>query len=218
MSEQQVRGSHRVRHYRAGVRHGRSDRRAGPWLAVGLVVVALMAAGVVGVRWWQDHSNPAAIVGQRATEFPAIDRSTLDQTQAKVVAVSAQEFGSPGSGTKYAEGVNEAWCADFVSWVMRESGAPLANPNSGSWRIPGVYTLQEYYASTGRFVPVGGYQPRTGDVLMYDSTSPFGQHTNIVLKSGPGVVTTIGGNEFGEVSIHTFALAEVPGIVGFGRL
>ncbi|WP_433658912.1 CHAP domain-containing protein [Nocardia sp. CA-128927] len=218
MSEQQVRASHRVRHRSDGAQHGRSGRRAGPWLVVGLVVIALAAAGVVGVRWWQDHSNPAAIVGQRSTEFPAIDRSSLDQTQAKVVAVAAQEFRSPGAGGKYAEGVSEPWCADFVSWVMRESGAPLANPNSGAWRIPGVYTLQEYYASKGRFVPVGGYQPRTGDVLMYDSSSPFGQHTNIVLTSGAGVVTTIGGNEFGEVSIYTFALDQVPGIVGFGRL
>ncbi|MFI6170053.1 CHAP domain-containing protein [Nocardia sp. NPDC051052] len=218
MSEQQVRASHRVRHRAERPRHGRAGRPAGRWLAVGLVVVALTVAGVLGVRWWQDHSNPAAIIGQRGTEFPAVDRSTLDPAQAKVVAVTAREFNSPGAGTKYAEGASEPWCADFVSWVMRESGVPLANPNSGSWRIPGVYTLQEYYASTGRFAPLGSYQPRTGDVLMYDSTSPFGQHTNIVLKSGAGVVTTIGGNEFGEVSIHTFALAEAPGIVGFGTL
>ncbi|WP_040738606.1 CHAP domain-containing protein [Nocardia tenerifensis] len=185
---------------------------------IGLLVLALTAAAVVGVRWWQEHSTPAAIVGQRATEFPAIDESTLDPTQAKVVAVTAREFRGQGAGTKYAEGVREPWCADFVSWVMRESGAPLANPNSGSWRIPGVFTLQEYYASTSRFVPVGDYRPRTGDVLMYDATSPFGQHTNIVLKSEAGVVTTIGGNEFGEISVHTFAPAEVPGVVGFGRL
>ncbi|MFI7002861.1 CHAP domain-containing protein [Nocardia sp. NPDC050175] len=218
MSEPQVRTSHQARHRTDGARHGRSGRRVGPWLAVGLVVLALAAAGVVGVRWWQDHSSPAAIVGQRSTDFPAVDSSTLDPTQAKVVAVTAREFRNPGSGAKYAEGASEPWCADFVSWVLRESGAPLANPNSGSWRIPGVYTLQEYYAGAGRFAPVGSYQPRTGDVLMYDNTSPFGQHTNIVLKSGAGVVTTIGGNEFGEVSIHTFALAEVPGIVGFGRL
>ncbi|WP_405161043.1 DUF2272 domain-containing protein [Nocardia sp. NBC_01499] len=218
MSEQQVRGSHRLRPRSEGARHGRSGRRPGLWLVVGLVVIALAAAGVVGVRWWQDHANPAAIVGQRSTTFPAIDTSTLDQTQAKVVAVTAREFRSPGSGGKYAEGASEPWCADFVSWVMRESGVPLANPNSGSWRIPGVYTLQEYYASTGRFAPIGSYQPRTGDVLMYGDTSPFGQHTNIVLTSGAGVVTTIGGNEFGQVSVHTFALAEVPGIVGFGRL
>ncbi|KAA8888129.1 CHAP domain-containing protein [Nocardia colli] len=218
MTEQQVRGSHRVRSRNAGPRHGQTGRRVGPWLVIGLVVIALAGAGVVGVRWWQDHSNPAAIVGERSTAFPAIDKSALDPTQAKIVAVTAQEFRSPGSGGKYAEGVSEPWCADFVSWVMREAGVPLANPNSGSWRIPGVYTLQEYYASAGRFAPIGGYQPRTGDVLMYDSTSPFGQHTNIVLKSGAGTVTTIGGNEFGEVSIHTFALAQVPGIVGFGRL
>ncbi|MFF3222636.1 CHAP domain-containing protein [Nocardia suismassiliense] len=217
MVEREVSTSHRVRSRSVGARHGRPDRRTGPWLAVALVVIALVVAGALGVRWWQDHSSPAAIVGQRGTEFPAIDRSTLGQTQARIVAVAEREFRDPGAGTKYAEGVTEPWCADFVSWVMREADAPLANPNSGSWRIPGVYTLQEYYASTGRFAPIG-YQPRTGDVLLYDSTSPFGQHTNIVLKYDAGTVTTIGGNEFGQISIHTFPLAETGGIVGFGRL
>jgi hypothetical protein len=34
---------------------------------------------------------------------------------------------------------------------MRQAGTSLNKPNSGSWRIPGVYTLQEYYQSVGRF-------------------------------------------------------------------
>ncbi|WP_378733769.1 CHAP domain-containing protein [Nocardia brasiliensis] len=218
MSEHQARTSHRVRYRSAGARHGQANRGAGRWLAVVLLVIALVVAGVVGARWWQEHSGAPAITGQRVTEFPAIDRSTLDPTQARILAVAEREFRAPGAGTKYAEGVVEPWCADFVSWVMREAGAPLANPNSGSWRIPGVYTLQEYYASTGRFVPYGGYQPRMGDVLLYTDASPFGQHTNIVLTAEAGVVTTIGGNEFDEVGMHTFAPADVPGIVGYGRL
>ncbi|MFI9509181.1 CHAP domain-containing protein [Nocardia sp. NPDC052566] len=200
-------------------RRNERPRRRWRWIAAVLVVAALAAGGFAGVRWWQDSRHPPAIAGERKTEFPAIDRSGLDQAQARIVAVAKQEFERPGAGTKYSEGIDEQWCADFVSWVLREAGVPLANPNSGSWRIPGVYTLTEYYQSKDRFSPRdSGYRPRTGDVLLYDQASPFHQHTNIVLTSANGVVTTIGGNEFGAVAIHRWALADVPGIVGFGRL
>ncbi|MGY5310857.1 CHAP domain-containing protein [Nocardia gipuzkoensis] len=193
--------------------------RPGRWIAFAVVVLCVAAAGIAGGLWWQDRADHRAVVGERLTEFPALDRSALDAAQAGIVAVAEREFADPGAGTKYAEGVEEAWCADFVSWVLREAGAPLANPNSGSWRIPGVYTLQEYYESVGRFVPAGSaYRPRTGDVLLYRESSPFGQHTNIVLRADAGQVTTIGGNEYGEVRIHRFALDDVPGVVGFGRL
>lgn len=194
-------------------------RYFGRWLGLVLVVAALVTGAVAGVRWWQENSTGPAIIGERLREFPAIDRPGLDARQAGIVAVLEREFASPGVGTKYAEGVVEPWCADFVSWVMREAGVPLANPNSGSWRIPGVYTLQEYYQSVGRFTPIGaGYQPRTGDVLLYNEPSPFHQHTNIVLAAADGVVTTMGGNEFGGIRIHRWALADDPGVVGFGRL
>jgi hypothetical protein len=189
------------------------------WPVLGVVVVTLIAAGVIGIRWWQDHSTNPAIIGERLTTFPAIDRSALDPAQGRILTVLEREFDAQGDGRKYAEGVDEQWCADFVSWVMRESGVPLANPNSGSWRIPGVYTLQEYYQSADRFVPIGSiYRPHTGDVLLYSEKSPFSQHTNIVLAADEATVTTIGGNEFGEISIHRFTLVEAPGAVGFGRL
>ncbi|MFX0575773.1 CHAP domain-containing protein [Nocardia nepalensis] len=189
------------------------------WWPVLGVVVTLVAAGVIGIRWWQDHSSSPAIIGERLTTFPAIDRSALDPTQVRILTVLEREFDAQDDGRKYAEGVDEPWCADFVSWVMREAGVPLANPNSGSWRIPGVYTLQEYYQGADRFVPIGSLYPlHSGDVLFYSEKSPFSQHTNIVLAADGAMVTTIGGNEFGEVAIHRFPLVEAPGVLGFGRL
>ncbi|BDT88924.1 hypothetical protein FMUAM8_46880 [Nocardia cyriacigeorgica] len=201
------------------MRAGRRGAGPGGWLIAGLLIIAVIVAGALGVRWWQERGAYPAVAGESLRQFPDIDTAALSSEQAAIVAVLEREFADPGEGTKYAEGVTEPWCADFVSWVMREAGLPLSNPNSGSWRIPGVYTLQEYYESTGRFVPIdAGYQPRTGDVLLYSDTSPFTQHTNIVLSAGNGTVTTIGGNEFDTVRIHRFTLAEVPGIVGFGRI
>ncbi|WP_280241604.1 CHAP domain-containing protein [Nocardia abscessus] len=196
-----------------------SGAQSGRWIALVLVALGVAAVAVAGVYSWQHRWGDPAVGEDRLTEFPALDRSALDPTQARIVAVAEREFNDPGAGTKYAEGVDEAWCADFVSWVFREAGVPLSNPNSGSWRIPGVYTLQEYYESNGRFSTIGsGYHPRTGDVLLYGESSPYGQHTNIVLWANAGEVTTIGGNEFDEVRIHRLALADLPGVVGSGRL
>ncbi|MGW0245244.1 CHAP domain-containing protein [Nocardia goodfellowii] len=195
-----------------------NKQRVGVALGSAIVVAALVAAAVLGLRLWQQHSADSAVVGENLTEFPAIDTSALSADQARLITVLRQEFEDPGPGTKYAEGPVEPWCADFVSWTMREAGLPLANPNSGSWRIPGVYTLQEYYQSTGRFTGLAGYQPRVGDVLLYSDASPFTQHTNIVLAYDDGVVTTIGGNEFDDVRISRFVIGDVPGVVGLGKL
>ncbi|MGV9820921.1 CHAP domain-containing protein [Nocardia xishanensis] len=193
----------------------RTRARLGLLLALGLVVVAAVTAGAL---WLRTSSGHPAVIGQSPTAFPHIDRSALEPAQARLVEVLEREFAAPGGGPKYAEGLVEPWCADFVSWTMREAGRPLSNPNSGSWRIPGVYTLQEYYEGSDRFAPAGsGYRPRTGDVLLYGPESQFSQHTNIVLEAANGEVTTIGGNEFGEVRIHRFRMADVKDVVGYGR-
>ncbi|MFD3506174.1 CHAP domain-containing protein [Nocardia sp. NPDC058666] len=172
-------------------------------------VLAATAVVVVGLVWWQhDWGEP----------FPALDSERLDEQQIVLVDVLRREYEQPGDGPKYAEGVQEAWCADFVSWTMREAGRPLANPNSGSWRIPGVYTLEDYYRKQGRFTSAQvGYRPRTGDVVLYGPDSPLGQHTNIVLRADGDTITTIGGNEMGTVRVRTITPAETADLVGYGR-
>jgi hypothetical protein len=73
--------------------------------------------------------------------------------------------------------------------------------------------------SAGRFQPASsGYTPKAGDVILYNASSPFGQHTNIVVSYDGDSVTTVGGNENGKIRAHTFALTRDPGVVGFGVL
>ncbi|MFC8046677.1 CHAP domain-containing protein [Nocardia sp. NPDC057353] len=185
----------------------------------GLLTLGLAVAVVLGARWCAGDAGDTAIAGERLTTFPVLDRAALDPTQAAIATAAEREFAAPGPGTKYADGIAEPWCADFVSWVMRAAGVPYANPNSGSWRIPGVYTLKEYYEAEGRFAPIAeAPPPKAGDVLLYHKKSAFGEHVNLVLAARDGVVTTIGGNEFGEIRIHRFALAEVRNVLGVGLL
>ncbi|MET8798294.1 CHAP domain-containing protein [Nocardia sp. NPDC004568] len=194
----------------------RARRKPVRGTAVLLLAVALLLGGCSFLS-----GSSEGLVGERLTSFPAIDRAALTPAQARVVDAAAAEFADPRDGAGYSEGDTEPWCADFVSWVMRAAGLPLANPNSGSWRIPGVYTLQEYYESSGRFAAADtGYRTVTGDVILYSPESRFGQHTNIVLAADHGTLTTIGGNEGDAVGIERWDPAGVPDIhiVGYGRL
>nr|WP_051152681.1 CHAP domain-containing protein [Nocardia niigatensis] len=210
----------------------RPQRRRRRWLVmstVALVVIsALSAGGVLGVRWWQHQHRheepygPRELDGRLLHDFPEIDSAGLTPEQTRVVEVLRQQFDEQSGRDKYSEGIDEPWCADFVSWVMRASGQPLSNPNSGSWRIPGVYTLEEYYRGQHRFEQANnGYLPRAGDVVMYSDSSVFHQHTNIVISADSDTITTVGGNEAGEsggVAIHEFRPSGTSGLVGFGRL
>ncbi|MGB3698263.1 MAG: CHAP domain-containing protein [Gordonia sp. (in: high G+C Gram-positive bacteria)] len=190
-------------------------------LLIAFAVVAVVLAGATGVAiragavgfvttWWNNRDRA----------YPDLDTAALSPVQRRLVDVTRAEFDAQPPGTKYAEGVEEEWCADFVSWVMKESGAAFENPHSGHWRIPGVYTLTEYFQAQGRFRPAdSGYQPKLGDVMLYSTKSFFRQHTNIVLDYADGQVTTVGGNEWGgHVKVNRFRIGGYVGLVGYGVL
>ncbi|MGB2718276.1 MAG: CHAP domain-containing protein, partial [Rhodococcus sp. (in: high G+C Gram-positive bacteria)] len=152
----------------------RTRRRWPVWLAACTAVVVLAVAGVLWLA-------PSRYLPWDTEAFPEVNAGELTTDQARVVELLRTEHELQRPGTFYAEGIDEAWCADFVSWIMKEAGLPLSNPNSGSWRIPGVYTLQEYYQEQGRYEAVGDYTPSVGDVVLYDNTSWAGQHTNVIV-------------------------------------
>jgi hypothetical protein len=149
--------------------------------------------------------------------FPDIDESQLSEEKNNMIRILRAECIANPKGTKYSEEISEPWCANFVSWVFNQMGRPLKNPNSGSWRIPGTYTLREYYKSTDHLMMAGSnYSPKVGDVMLYDNPSPFGQHTNIVIKNKDGIVTTIGGNEPGGIRILEHVQKDKAGFIGYG--
>lgn len=80
-----------------------------------------------------------------------------------------------------------------------------------------MYTLQEYYEAAGRFDAVGAQPPRVGDVVLYDRSSGFGQHTNIVVAVDGESAVTVGGNEMGRIRVHSLDWRSDGGVVGFGR-
>lgn len=187
-------------------------RRLAVWIAA---VVAVLAVAAGAVLLWV----PARYLPWDTASFPDVDRTALSPMQVKVVDLLEAEHADQRPGTFYSDGAEEPWCANFVSWIMREAGEPFSNPNSGSWRIPGVYTLQEYYESQGRFEAVGnGYTPKVGDVVLYDNEFRLGQHTNFVVAVDGDSATTVGGNELGKIRVHDLDWQSDGAVVGFGRL
>ncbi|MEO5948960.1 MAG: CHAP domain-containing protein [Candidatus Saccharimonas sp.] len=150
--------------------------------------------------------------------FPAINQDGLSTAQKKVVDLLKKEYASQPDGEKYSGG-SEAWCADFVSWVLYRANVPLINPNTDSWRIPGTKTMKTFYETNQRFKSSKeDYTPQVGDVAFYDNPSPYGQHVNFVLKYENGLLTTIGGNEPGGIRISTHDIKSDPGFLGYGLL
>ena len=188
-----------------GPKRGRSGTAA-------FLLVLVLAVGAVGYIGWQQ-------VRPTRGEFPTV-AADLSPRQAKILAVARAEWENPGAATKYSQGIEEEWCADFVSWVLRSAGYPMSNPNSGSWRIPGVLTLHAYLKKEGRFRPVNdGYTPRPGDIVIYNG-GDFGQHTNLVIDTADGRIRTVGGNQFASVGNQSVTVKDTKlndtGVVGYG--
>ena len=180
-----------------------------------LVVLMMLVGALLSETWIGDLVKQRLPWVERS--FPDVTADHLSPLQESVIGVLRAEYDANPAGTKYSEGHREPWCADFVSWVLRKAGSPLSNPNSGSWRIPGVYTLTEYFQSHNRFHSAqSGYVPKPGDVVIYSPKWRFGQHTNFAVAINGGTLTTVGGNE-GGVNRGTVEMDD-PAIVGFGAL
>jgi hypothetical protein len=124
---------------------------------------------------------------------------------------------------KYTDGIREAWCADFVSWVYKTAGKPFTDGSSGGWRQASVVNLQAWFQKNQTYFAVGSQPPQPGDVAFYiGSQTPDGgsaQHVNIVISVQGDTMVTIGGNESNKVvqSTRKIALGQ-NSLVGFGRL
>jgi hypothetical protein len=203
---------------------GMSIRKKHIILPAIITLTGLVGGCFIWYGWMTPNSSKEAsgvVLDWRYTEkiYPDIDTSKLSDTQKKIVSLTKQEYLAQSSGVKFSEGANEAWCADFVSWIMKEASMPLENPNSGSWRIPGTFTLQDYYVTAGRFMAVNsGYEPKLGDVAIYRGSPVFGDHANIILSNQNGVLTTVGGNEGNRIRVYVNTQKNYEGLLGYGTM
>jgi hypothetical protein len=117
--------------------------------------------------------------------------------------------------SRFTDGHAEAWCSDFVSYVLRQGGRPYSGGASGGWRIAGVTAAMSWFRERGRFVLASRAMPLPGDVIFIDR--PISWHTGIVVRVGSGVVETVEGNASQAVSRRRYSFRTDPYVVGFGR-
>jgi hypothetical protein len=141
---------------------------------------------------------------------------------AQMVAIAAAELGQteqpPGSNdsTRIAEyrtatagsGIGP-WCNYFVSWVAKQSGAPLGEQGQGFGAVAATW---DWAQRTGHALPAGT-TPQPGDLIVWD-----GRHIGMVEAVLPdGRVQTIEGNSSNMVTRRVHS-ADGDGATGYVRV
>jgi len=113
----------------------------------------------------------------------------------------------------FTDGNAEAWCADFVSYVLRLAGRPFTGGLSGGWRIAAAAGVRDWFAARHRYVPRPLASPQPGDVVYFRHS-----HVGIVVAVHGAVLTTIEGNASDAVRERVYGgWRSIGDIDGFGR-
>ncbi len=113
----------------------------------------------------------------------------------------------------FSDGNAEPWCADFVSWVLKETGRPFTGGASGGWRLAWTPDIRSWFVARDRYRTRAVAQPEPGDVIW------FGRgHVGFVRRVQGDRLETIEGNAGDAVRLRVYELWRAnPSIDGFGR-
>lgn len=154
----------------------------------------LEADGVVGPSTWRALNGAVSSTPVNPTQ-PANDA----QFRSRLLDVARGEIGNVETGSNKGEILkypnafgrgSEAWCADFTSWVSKQSGGNMNNP----W-TPGVVAELK---RSGDWK--GKSNPQPGDLVLFDWDGDGGaDHIGLVEKvNADGSIGTIEGNTENE--------------------
>jgi hypothetical protein len=170
-----------------------------------------------------NDTTASSVDAECGSTTPGINSSGVIGVAQTELAKAPVEYDS--NVFKYTDKNEEAWCADFVSWVHKEAGIPFSGGSSGGWRRASVLDLQSMFKNSEKYkyFSVGAESPQPGDIAFYiGSQTPdrsSTRHVNIVIEVNGDTMTTIGGNESNKVKKSTRKIASgSQGLVGFGRV
>jgi len=184
-------------------------------------LIEMMTMDNVNVTWLKNSTNRTKLENGIANGIVSVippTSGTSGDTATEIVRIAKQELALNVSGrpNKYTDGNSEAWCADFVSWVLKAAGHPFTGGSSGGWRIPGVLSVKAWFEKNNEFLPNNGKNvPIPGDIVIHASGG--NHHVNIVISVSGNTITIIGGNQSNSVSSYTENWHDSY-IVGFGRV
>lgn len=165
---------------------------------------------------------PGAAATAGATGAALAPAAASGGTGAQMVALAQQEVGvaeqPPGSNdapriAEYRTAVAGAavgpWCAYFLSWIAKQTGAPLGEAGQGFASVGGI---SGWAQRTGRNLPAGT-RPEPGDLIYWG-----GRHIGMVESvDANGAIHTIEGNSSDAVTRRTYG-PDGGGASGYVRL
>lgn len=180
-------------------------------------------------------SSSSASDGTTPDGCTSADGSTVSgPTIQKIIKIAEQELAKnvheyDSNTLKYTTGRQEPWCADFVSWVLKEAGVPFTAGGYHGWQIPGVLSMQAWFKAGkngSTYIPAGSGRPQPGDIGFYiGAQNPDGggstEHVNIIIavSSDGKTMTAIGGNQSDRVTKRVQSTARgANSLAGFGRI
>jgi hypothetical protein len=112
--------------------------------------------------------------------------------------------------TRYGQlfGINDSWCAMFVSWCARTAGIPANVLNNATMAV----VASGSYAFHMPFYRRGTYTPKPGDLIFFRLP---GYHVGIVTQVSEGRITTVEGNSTDAVRMNVYSPDEST-ISGYG--
>lgn len=206
------------------------------WVAV-LLISTLLAAGIVTTsRRLPDRLADAvasldgiASAGTVTADAPVPPvlgamRLPVVDDGAAVVAIASQLAAAgiaelpPGSNRGpgvdvFTDGNAEAWCADFVSWVLRAAGLPFTGGLSAGWRLAWTGDVRAWFIARGAFRERLTADPQPGDVVWFQHG-----HVGFVEAVRGDALLTIEGNAGNAIARRTYPRWRLDAdIGGFGR-
>jgi hypothetical protein len=155
-----------------------------------------------------DESTPLDLPG-------AGDADGIVAIAARLLRVGIRETGTnagPWIAT-FTDGHAEAWCADFVSYVLRLAARPFTGGLSGGWRLAAAAGVRDWFAARHRYAPRALASPAPGDVVYFRHS-----HVGIVVAVHGTALTTIEGNASDAVRERVYGdWRSIADIDGFGR-
>lgn len=113
-----------------------------------------------------------------------------------------------GSYKKFTDGRNEAWCADFVTYVTKEAFRANGKSVPTGFGSPAVKNLKQWGKDNNCYI-TDVSKAKPGDVVIFNKS-----HTGIVKEVRDGKVYTIEGNTSkGTVAERTHTSKDINGFV-----
>lgn len=139
------------------------------------------------------------LTGRLRTDIVNIARSQVGYQEGSSSSQLSGEIKGDGNYTEYGRwyGLQDMWCAMFVSWCADTAGVPQSVIPSHSFTVEGLNKFIEWgRAYTRAQVSSGKYTPHPGDIIYYKSSRNTNKtnHVGIVTSYSGTTVYTVEGN------------------------